>query len=64
VGNTDWMVQMDNELPKPLTEKVFIPKETYHRVIKGSDDLTVKIKKLRESDWTRYINKMWNERYN
>lgn len=46
VGNTDWMVQLDNELPKPLTETIFIPKNTYHRVIKGSGDLTVKIKKL------------------
>lgn len=46
IGETNWMVQMDNELPKPLTETIFIPKNTYHRVIKGSGDLTVRIKKL------------------
>jgi len=46
VGDTDWMIQIDNELPKPLTESIYIPKEVYHRVIKGSGDLTVKIKKL------------------
>jgi hypothetical protein len=46
VGDTDWMIQMDNQLPKPLTEMVYIPKNTYHRVIKGNGDLTVKINKL------------------
>jgi hypothetical protein len=44
--NTDWLLQMDNELPKPLLEgkTYFIPKETYHRVIKGSGDLIVEIR--------------------
>lgn len=46
VGNTDWMIQLDNELPIPLTERTYIPKETYHRVIKGNGDLTVKVKKI------------------
>ncbi len=46
VGDTDWMVQMDNELPKPLTETIYIPKNTYHRVIKGNGDLVVRVKKL------------------
>ena len=46
VGDTDWMVQMDNELPKPLTETIYIPKNTYHRVIKGTGDLVVRVKKL------------------
>ena len=46
VGNTDWMIQLDDKLPQTLTERVFIPKEVYHRVIKGKGDLTVKIKKL------------------
>ena len=26
LGETDWLVQMDNELPKKLEGKVFIPK--------------------------------------
>lgn len=46
IGDTDWMVQLDNNIPTPLTEKVSIPKNTYHRVIKGSGDLKVRIKKL------------------
>ncbi len=46
IGETDWMLQMDNELPQSLTETIFIPKNTYHRVIKGTGDLNVKIKKL------------------
>jgi Fe-Mn family superoxide dismutase len=46
VGHTDWLLQLDNELPKPLTESVFIPKESYHRIIKGTGDLTVRVKKI------------------
>ena len=42
------LVQLDNQLPVPLTETIFIPKEMYHRVIKGTGDLTVKIKKLND----------------
>jgi hypothetical protein len=44
--NNNWMFQMDNELPKLLKDNLFIPKETYHRVIKGDGDLVVKITKL------------------
>ena len=46
IGDTDWMLQLDNDIPTSLTEKVSIPKNTYHRVIKGSGDLKVRIKKL------------------
>lgn len=46
IGNSDWMIQMDNEIPKTLNEKVFIPKNTFHRVIKGNGNLIVKVKKL------------------
>ena len=42
--DNDWKFQLDNELPIPIT-KLFIPKETYHRVIKGSGNLKVKIYK-------------------
>ena len=45
IGDTDWMVQLGNGIPTPLTEKVSIPKNTYHRVIKGSGELKVRIKK-------------------
>ena len=41
----DWMLQFDNQLPKKLNtnEEYFIPKNVYHRVIKGSNDLVVEI---------------------
>jgi hypothetical protein len=42
---TDWQVQLENELPTPLTE-IFIPKGLYHRIIKGTEDLTVEVTKL------------------
>ena len=42
--DTDWLFQLDNEIPQQLSEnKLFIPKETYNRVIKGTGDLVVKI---------------------
>mgnify|MGYP004077243767 CR=1 FL=1 len=44
---TDWQFQLDNEYPQRLTKKkLFIPRETYHRLIKGTGDLKVKIYKL------------------
>lgn len=42
---TDWQFQLENELPKELTS-IFIPKETYHRLIKGSGDVQIKVTKL------------------
>ena len=42
IGETDWMIQIDNELPKVI-DKVFIPMGVYHRVIKGTGDLKVKL---------------------
>ena len=42
---TDWKFQLDNEFPV-LIDKLFIPKETYHRLIKGTGNLKVKITKL------------------
>jgi hypothetical protein len=40
-----WKLQMDEELPQVLQEgqKYFIPKETYHRIIKGTGDLKITI---------------------
>lgn len=45
IHQTDWMLQMDNELPVDLLEghEYFIPKGIYHRVIKGNGNLEVKI---------------------
>lgn len=40
-----WQFQKDNELPSTLQKGdiIFIPKETYHRVIKGSSNLLINI---------------------
>ena len=42
---TDWMIQLDNRLPINITERIEIPKYEWHRLIKGSGTLTVKIHK-------------------
>ena len=46
ISESDWLIQLDNELPKPLTEEIFIPKYVYHRLIKGTGDLKIKLVKL------------------
>ncbi len=43
IGDTDWQVQLDNELPKLIKGEVFIPMGVYHRVIKGTGDLKIKL---------------------
>ncbi len=42
IGENDWQFQYDNETPIPLA-KLFIKAGTYHRVIKGTSVLTLKI---------------------
>jgi hypothetical protein len=44
---TDWMIQLDNELPKKIEGEVFIPMGIYHRLIKGSGDLKIKLIKIK-----------------
>lgn len=46
IENTNWMIQLDNELPKSINEEVFIPKEVWHRLIKGTGDLNISVQKL------------------
>jgi len=46
IGETDWMIQIDNELPKYIKEEVLIPMGIYHRLIKGTNDLKIKLKKI------------------
>ena len=46
IEETDWMVQIDNKLPKKIEGEVFIPMGAYHRLIKGTGDLKIKLKKL------------------
>lgn len=49
---TDWMFQYDNDLPFKieLHTTYVIPKGQYHRLIKGTGDLEVKIFKLSKKD--------------
>jgi hypothetical protein len=46
IGNTDWMIQLDDELPKVIQGEVFIPMGVYHRVIKGTGDLKIRLQKI------------------
>jgi hypothetical protein len=46
INETDWLFQFDNELPIHFKNEIFIPKETYHRIIKGNGDLILEIKKI------------------
>lgn len=43
---TDWKFQLDNDIPRTIEKEIFIPKETYHRLIKGTGNLKVNILKL------------------
>jgi hypothetical protein len=46
--DTDWLIQFDNQIPKQIKkgETIHVPPFEYHRVIKGTGDLTVKIKEI------------------
>jgi len=46
ICETDWMIQIDNELPKVIEGEVFIPMGAYHRLIKGTGDLKINLTKL------------------
>jgi len=46
IGNTDWQIQLDNQLPSSLNDRIFIPKHEWHRVIKGTGTLKLKIYKI------------------
>lgn len=45
IGETDWKVQLENQLPISMNQPIFIPKGEWHRVIKGNGTLTLKINK-------------------
>ena len=45
MGKTNWMIQLENQLPISINEPIFIPKHMWHRVIKGTDSLRLKIYK-------------------
>ncbi len=45
VGETDWAIQLDNKLPTSLNNRIFIERHEWHRVIKGTGNLLLKIYK-------------------
>ncbi len=46
VGTTDWQFQFEDLIPQQLQDTVFIPKDTYHRLIKGTGNLDIRILEL------------------
>jgi hypothetical protein len=45
LGETNWKLQLDNQLPTSMNEPIYIPRHLYHRVIKGTGNLLLKIHK-------------------
>ena len=46
IENDGWLFQYDNELPFIMEDSFFIPKNTFHRIIKGNGNLVVRVTKL------------------
>lgn len=46
ISETDWLFQIDDEIPKKIDGEIFIPKGVYHRIIKGTGNLKIKLQKL------------------
>ena len=43
---TNWQIQLENQLPASMTKPIFIPRHEWHRTIKGTGKLRIKIYKL------------------
>ena len=43
IFDTDWLIQIENELPKNINRPISIKSGVWHRLIKGTGDLTLKI---------------------
>lgn len=48
IGKTDWQIQLEDQLPLSLDQPILIKRHEWHRAIKGTGDLTVKIKKIKD----------------
>ena len=46
IGETDWQVQLENQLPTSINQLIKIPKGEWHRIIKGNGSLKLKIYKF------------------
>jgi hypothetical protein len=45
MGKTDWKLQLENQLPTSINQPIFIPRYEWHRAIKGTGNLKLKIYK-------------------
>ena len=45
IGETNWKLQLENQLPTSMNQPIFIPKHEWHCVIKGTGTLKLKIHK-------------------
>jgi hypothetical protein len=45
VERNDWLFQRDNQLPEPIEGEIRISRGEWHRVIRGTTDLVVRIEK-------------------
>ena len=43
---TDWLFQFDNKLPQRIQGRIEIPKGMWHRLIKGTGDLSLTVEKI------------------
>jgi len=43
---TNWQIQLENQLPSSMNNPIFIPRHEWHRTIKGTGKLRIKIYKL------------------
>jgi hypothetical protein len=43
ITETDWKIQLEDQLPKNLNNAIFIERGQWHRLIKGNGELKVKI---------------------
>jgi hypothetical protein len=46
IENTDWRFQFDNKLPQIIEGEIFIKRGEWHRLIKGSGDLRLNVRKF------------------
>lgn len=46
LNKSNWLIQLDNTIPCAITDNFLIPKNIYHRLIKGDGELQLKITKL------------------
>ena len=45
IEHTNWLIQLDNQLPMSMIQPIFIPRHVWHRTIKGAGNLKLKIYK-------------------